>query len=222
LRCIPQVLGAVEDALEAAHAVIEIELGSVSDNPLFLIDEGRVVHGGNFHGQPVAMALDQIKVAMVELGVMSERRLARLLDPQLSRGLPAFLAGEDDSSSGFMGLQFCSSSMAADNAVLAAPASVRSVPTNANNQDVVSMGMVAARQAARVLDNVERMVAIELLCAAQALDVRGSDSAGAGTRAAHRAIREHVSVLREDRPLRSDVEAICGLIASGVLLAALL
>jgi histidine ammonia-lyase len=222
LRCIPQVLGTVEDSLDAAREVIATELGSVSDNPLFLIDEDRVVHGGNFHGQPVAMALDQIKIAMVELGVMSERRLARLLDPQLNRGLPAFLAGEDDSSSGFMGLQFCSSSMAADNAVLAAPVSVHSVPTNANNQDVVSMGMVAARQAARVLDNVERMVAIELLCAAQALDVRGSEHAGVGTRAVHRAIREHISVLREDRPLRNDVDAARGLIASGALLAALL
>ena len=217
LRCIPQVLGAVEDSLEAARTVIEIELGSVSDNPLFLVDEDRVVHGGNFHGQPVAMALDQIKIAMVELGVMSERRLARLLDPQLNRGLPAFLAGEDDSASGFMGLQFCASSMAADNAVLAAPASVHSVPTNANNQDVVSMGMVAARQAARVFDNVERMVAIELLCGAQALELRGRANAGVGTQAALSSIRERVSPLREDRPLRGDVETICELIEGGAL-----
>ena len=220
LRCIPQVLGAALDALEAAGAVIATELDSVIDNPLFLAEEGRVVHGGNFHGQPVAMALDQIKTAAVEIGVMSERRLARLLDPLLNDGLPAFLVPEGaPASSGFMGLQYCASSMAADNAVLAAPASVRSVPTNGNNQDVVSMGMVAARQTARVLDNVERMVAIELLCAAQALELRGAVRAGAGTRAALAAIREHVEALTDDRPLRADVEAVCGLIDRGELVA---
>src|SRR5262249_38610519 len=156
LRCIPQVLGAVEDMLGFAATVIETELNSVTDNPLFLVDEGRVVHGGNFHGQPVAMALDQLKTAIVEVGVMSERRVARVLDATLSRGLPPFLIRDGAGlRSGFMGLQYCASSMAADNAVLAAPASVRSIPTNANNQDVVSMGMVAARQAAQVIDNVQ-------------------------------------------------------------------
>ncbi len=218
LRCIPQVLGAVADAIAAAAGVVEIELNSVTDNPLFLVDERRVVHGGNFHGQPVAMAIDQLKVALVELGVMSERRLARVLDASLNSGLPPFLVrGQAGLHSGFMGLQYCASSMAADNAVLAAPASIRSVPTNANNQDVVSMGMVAARQAARVLDNVERMVAIELLCAAQALDLRGPDAAGHGTRAAHALIRTCASGLLDDRPLTADVDAICGLIDRGEL-----
>lgn len=222
LRCIAQVLGAVVDALESAAAVIETELNSVSDNPLFLVDDGRVVHGGNFHGQPVAMALDQMKLAMVELGVMSERRLARLLDATLNAGLPPFLIRDGAGlRSGFMGVQYCASSMAADNAVLAAPASVRSVPTNANNQDVVSMAMVAARQCARVIDNVERMVAIELLGAAQALDLRGAEGAGTGTRAAHALIRAQAPPLIEDRPLDADVEAVCRVIDSGSLAGAI-
>jgi histidine ammonia-lyase len=221
LRCIPQVLGAVAGVLAATRAVIEIELGAVSDNPLFLPDEERVVHGGNFHGQPVAMALDQLKMAMVEVGVMSERRVARVLDAALNEGLPPFLVRSDAGlHSGFMGLQYCASSMAADNAVLAAPASVRSIPTNANNQDVVSMGMVAARQAGRVIENAQRMVAIELLCAAQALDLRGAVHAGAGTRAAHAVIRESCPPLLEDRPLAGDVESTCRLIESGELVAA--
>jgi len=215
LRCIPQVLGPVLDALDAVAGVIEIELNSVIDNPLFLVDEGRVVHGGNFHGQPVAMAIDQLKVALVEIGVMAERRIARVLDATLNAGLPAFLVRNGMGvQSGFMGLQYCASSMAADNAVLAAPASVHSVPTNANNQDVVSMGMVAARQAAHVLDNVERMVAIELLCAAQALDIRGISQAGIRTQAAHALVRAQAATLMEDRPLADDVEATCRLIDS--------
>lgn len=218
LRCIPQVLGAVVDGLRNARSVVETELNSISDNPIFLANEGRVVHGGNFHGQPVAMALDQLKAVMVELGVISERRIARALDAKLNGGLPPFLIRDGAGlRSGLMGLQYCASSMTADNAVLAAPASVHSVSTNANNQDVVSMGTVAARQAARVIDNVARTVAIELLCAAQLLDLRGAAQAGVGTRAAHATIRTQVAPLIEDRPLRQDVEAICRLIESGEL-----
>src|ERR1700687_1006221 len=174
LRCVPQVVGPVVEALAAVQAVVEIEINAVIDNPLFLADEGRVIHGGNFHGQPVAMALDQLKTAMVELGVMSERRVARLLDATLNGGLPPFLIRDGAGlRSGLMGLQYCASAMAADNAVLATPTSVQSVPTNANNQDIVSMGMVAARHARQVIDNVERIVAIELLCATPALDLCG-------------------------------------------------
>lgn len=215
LRCIPQILGSVVDLLASARSVIETELDSITDNPLFLAEEGRVLHGGNFHGQPVAMAIDQLKLGMVEVGVQSERRLARVLDSTLNAGLPPFLVRERPGiHSGFMGLQYCSSSMAADNAVLAAPASVRSVPTNANNQDVVSMGMVAGRQASRVLDNVERMIAIELLCGAQALELRGVTQAGRGTRDAYGLIRAHAAPVEEDRPLGRDVDAMCRLIAA--------
>ncbi|MGD9765704.1 MAG: histidine ammonia-lyase [Candidatus Binatia bacterium] len=216
LRCIAQVAGAARDLLDGAWRTIETELDAVSDNPLLLADEQRVVHGGNFHGQPVAMALDQLKLAAAELGVIAERRLARLLDPALNNGLPPFLVrGDAGLQSGFMGLQYCASAMTADTAVLVAPASVRSISTNANNQDVVSMGMVAARQAARVLENTAHMVAIELLCAAQALELRGIARAGAGTRAAHTAVRRVSAPLHDDRPLTGDVDAVLALIDGG-------
>jgi histidine ammonia-lyase len=216
LRCIAQVIGPALDAIEAGAAVVDTELNSVSDNPLFLADERRVVHGGNFHGQPVAMALDQVKVGLVEIGVMAERRIARVLDATLSGGLPAFLIrGDAGVQSGFMGLQYCATTLAAENAQLAAPASVASIPTNANNQDVVSMGMLAARHAARVLENVQRLIAIELLCAAQALDLRGVDRAGAGARAAHSLIRAHAGPLLEDRPLAVEVAALDRAISDG-------
>jgi histidine ammonia-lyase len=218
LRCTPQILGPVLDALRTTRSLVETEINAVSDNPLFLPGEGRVIHGGNFHGQPVAMALDQLKAALVELGVLSERRLARLLDAKLNAGLPPFLVTDGASlRSGFMGLQYCASAMAADNAVLAAPAASCSVSTNASNQDVVSMGMVAARQTRQVIDNAMRMVAIELLCAAQALDQRDAGLAGAGTRVAHALIRRHVPGLIEDRPMAPDVDAVCHLIDSGAL-----
>jgi histidine ammonia-lyase len=213
LRCIAQVIGPALDAIESVAAVVDIELNAVSDNPLFLVDERRVLHGGNFHGQPVAMALDQLKVALVEIGVMAERRIARALDAALSGGLPPFLIrGGPGVQSGLMGLQYCATTLAAENAQLAAPASVASIPTNANNQDVVSMGMLAARHAARVLDNARRLIAIELLCAAQALDLRGIDRAGIGTRAAHAGVRAHAAPLIDDRPLTADVEVMAELI----------
>jgi histidine ammonia-lyase len=209
VRCIAQVIGPALDAIDAAATVVETELNAVSDNPLFLADEHRVVHGGNFHGQAAAMALDQLKTALVAIGVMAERRIARVLDAALSGGLPPFLIrGDAGLHSGFMGLQYTATTLAAENAQLAAPASVRSIPTNANNQDVVSMGMLAARQAARVLDNVECLTAIELLCAAQALDLRGIERAGAGTRAAHALIRGHAPPLVDDRPLGAEVGAV--------------
>jgi histidine ammonia-lyase len=218
LRCIAQVIGPALDAIESVAAVVDIELNAVSDNPLFLVDERRVLHGGNFHGQPVAMALDQLKVALVEIGVMAERRIARALDAALSGGLPPFLIrGGPGVQSGLMGLQYCATTLAAENAQLAAPASVASIPTNANNQDVVSMGMLAARHAARVLDNARRLIAIELLCAAQALDLRGIDRAGIGTRAAHAGVRAHAAPLIDDRPLTADVEGMAELIDDGEL-----
>jgi histidine ammonia-lyase len=218
LRCIAQVIGAALEAIETGAATVDIELNAASDNPLFLVDEGRVVHGGNFHGQPVAQALDQLKIGLIELGVMAERRIARVLDAALSNGLPPFLIRADAGlHSGFMGLQYCATSMAAENRQLAAPASVTSIPTNANNQDVVSMGMLAARHAAHVLDNVRRIVAIELLCAAQALDLRGVGAAGVGSRAAHALLRTAVPPLIEDRPMAADVDAVLELIDAGTL-----
>jgi len=216
LRCIAQVIGPSLDAIEHTAATVEIELNSVSDNPLFLADQGRVVHGGNFHGQPVAVALDQLKTGLIELAVMAERRIARALDAALNGGLPPFLIrGAAGLHSGFMGLQYCATTLAAESRQLAAPASVASIPTNANNQDVVSMGMLAARHTARVLDNLRRVVAIELLCAAQALELRGLARAGAGTCAAHARIRAQAPALVEDRPLTADVDAVLDLVDAG-------
>lgn len=220
LRCIAQVLGPAVDAIAGAAAVVDTELGSVSDNPVFLADERRVVHGGNFHGQPVALALDQLKTALVVVGVMAERRIARVLDATLSGGLPPFLIRDAAGpQSGFMGLQYCATTLAAENALLAAPASVRSIPTNANNQDVVSMGMLAARQAARVAANVEQLIAIELLCGVQALELRGIAGAGAAARAAHGLIRAVAPPLEHDRPLTGDVDAVARLIDADALAA---
>jgi histidine ammonia-lyase len=216
VRCIAQVIGPALEAIDAAGAVVDTELNAVSDNPLFLADAGRVVHGGNFHGQSVAMALDQLKTALVAIGVMAERRIARVLDAALSGGLPPFLIrGDAGLQSGFMGLQYTATTLAAENAQLAAPASVRSIPTNANNQDVVSMGMLAARHAARVLDNVEQLTAIELLCAAQALELRGIERAGTGTRAAHALLRVRTAPVLEDRPLAVEVDEVVKAIDDG-------
>lgn len=213
LRCTAQIVGAARDVADAAARTVTIELAAVTDNPLFLAAQGRVLHGGNFHGQPVAMALDQLKLAAVELGVLAERRLARLLDPVRNRGLPPFLVrGTPGLQSGLMGLQYGATAMAAENAVLAAPASVRSLPTNADNQDVVPMGMVAARQTAQVLDNVARIVAIELLAAAQALELRGLADAAPGMRTVHAAVRGVSAPLDDDRPLADDVEALVALV----------
>ncbi|HWP66142.1 MAG TPA: aromatic amino acid ammonia-lyase, partial [Candidatus Limnocylindria bacterium] len=209
VRCVPQVLGAVRATVAHVRGVVEIELNAVTDNPLFFAEEDAVLHGGNFHGQPVALALDHLKVALAETALFSERRLARLLDPAANGGLPPFLIAERPGvRSGLMGLQYCASSTIADNAVLAHPASIGSVPTNANNQDVVGMGGVAARQARRLLDNARRVVAIELLAAAEAADRVGTDGLGRGTRAVYECVRDTVAPLAADRPLGADVERL--------------
>ena len=215
LRCVPQVLGAVRATVAHVREVVEVELGSVTDNPTFFPEEDAVLHAGNFHGQPVALAVDHLKVALAEVALFSERRLARLLDPATNGGLPPFLIRDEVGvRSGLMGLQYCASSTVADNAVLAHPASLGSVPTNANNQDVVGMGTVAVRHARRLLDNARRVVAIELLAAAEAVDLVGAEDLGAATRAVYTRVRELVPPLLEDRPLGTDVERLAEVLAS--------
>jgi histidine ammonia-lyase len=209
LRCIPQVLGAARATLEHVRQVVAVELNSVTDNPTFFPDEAAVLHAGNFHGQPIAMAVDHLKVALAEIALFSERRLARLLDPATNRGLPPFLIRDRIGvRSGLMGLQYCASSTVADNAVLAHPTSLGSVPTNANNQDVVGMGSVAVRHARRLLDNGRRVVAIELLAAAEAADIVGIEEMGEGTRAVYAAVRALVPPLSEDRAVGADLERL--------------
>jgi len=213
LRCIPQVLGAVRATVAHVRSVVEIELNAVTDNPVLFGEDDVVLHGGNFHGQPVALATDHLKVALAEVALFSERRLARLLDPALS-GLPPFLIGDRAGvRSGLMGLQYCASSTIADGSVLAHPASLGSVPTNANNQDVVGMGGVAVRHARHLLDNARRVVAIELIAAAEAADLVGTTALAAGTRGVYAAVRAVVPRLAEDRPLGRDVERVEGILA---------
>ncbi len=209
LRCVPQVLGAVRAAIAHVREVIAVEVNAVTDNPTFFPEDDAVLHAGNFHGQPVALAVDYLKVALAEIALFSERRLARLLDPATNAGLPPFLIRDRAGlRSGLMGLQYCASSTVAENAVLAHPASLGSVPTNANNQDVVGMGTVAVRQARRLLENGRRVVAIELLAAAEAADLTGTHGLGAGTETVHAAVRRVVPPLLEDRPLGDDVERL--------------
>jgi len=209
LRCVPQVLGAVRATIAHARAVVGVEINAVTDNPTFFPEHETVLHAGNFHGHPVALAVDHLKVALAHVALFSERRLARLLDPATNAGLPPFLIRDRAGlRSGLMGLQYCASSTVAENAVLAHPASLGSVPTNANNQDVVGMGTVAVRQARRLLENARRVVAIELLAAAEAVDLTGTEGLAAGTRAIHAAVRALVEPLLDDRPLGADVERL--------------
>jgi histidine ammonia-lyase len=184
LRCIPQVHGAVRDALDYLRRVLDIEMNSATDNPLVFPEGGvaaedalatgggRVISGGNFHGEPIALALDFAKIALAELGSISERRTALLVDPRLNGGLSAFLAADSGLNSGLMIVQYTAASLVSENKVLAHPASVDSIPTSANQEDHVSMGPIAGRHARRVLEHVERIVAIELLVAGEALDQR--------------------------------------------------
>ena len=233
LRCIPQVHGAVRDALEHLRRVLDIELNSATDNPLVFpgggvadataiaTGGGLVISGGNFHGEPIALALDFAKLALAELGSISERRTALLLDPHLNGGLPAFLAPASGLDSGLMLLQYTAAALASENKVLAHPASADSIPTSANQEDHVSMGPIAGRHAQTVLEHVERILAIEALCAAQALDLRLATlpgvEAGAGVRLAHARVRAVARHLDADRELGPDLAATTALVHSGAL-----
>ena len=169
IRCMPQVHGAVRDALAHARRILEIEINSATDNPLIFADAGEVLSGGNFHGEPMALALDYAAIAVADLGTISERRVERLVNPDLS-GLPAFLTPDPGMNSGMMIAQVVAASLIAENNVLAHPASVTNLPTSGNKEDHVSMGMTSALKFAQVVKNVEMILAIELLCAAQGLE----------------------------------------------------
>ena len=236
LRCVPQVHGAVRDALEHLRRVLDIELNSATDNPLVFpgggvadaealaTGGGRVISGGNFHGEPIALALDFAKLAIAELGSISERRTALLVDPRLNGGLAPFLAPSSGVESGMMIYQYTAAALASEHKVLAHPASVDSIPTSANQEDHVSMGSIAARHARAVLAGVERIVAIELVVAAQALDLRlaamagdGPPAPGAGVAEAHRRIRARIAHLDRDREPGPDLAAATALVHDGAL-----
>jgi len=217
LRCTPQVLGAARDAIEYARRVIETEINSAIDNPLIFVDDKEFLSGGNFLGQPISIAMDLLGIALTVIGNVSERRIARLIDENLSFGLPAFLIHKEVEKgihSGFMSAQITAAALASENKALAHPASVDSIPTSANFEDFVSMGSVAARKAKEILQNVEWIIAIEFLCAAQGMDYRGADKAGKGTKAVHSLIRKKVPILKEDRVISTDIETIGQLIRS--------
>lgn len=220
LRCMPQVHGASRDALAYVRGVVETEMNSVTDNPLIYADEGDILSGGNFHGQPVALAADFLGIAAAELADLSERRIERLLNPALNMGLPAFLVEAGGLNDGLMVAQYAAAALVSENKVLAHPASVDSIPTSANQEDHVSMGTIAARHAREIVANAETVLGIELFCAAQAIDLRGV-APGPRTGRAYRLLRERVAVLREDRELHGDIAAATDLVHSGALLAAL-
>jgi len=204
LRCMPQVHGAVRDTLTHVRAVLEIETNATTDNPLIFADSGRIVSAGNFHGQPVSLALDHLATAVCSLGTIAERRIERLLNPGLSE-LPAFLAHEPGLDSGYMLAQVTAAALVSENKVLAHPASVDTIPTSAGTEDHVSMGALAARKAERIVEHVATVLAIEALCAAQALDLRRPLTAGAGVEAARRALRRSIPARVGDRVLAGEI-----------------
>ncbi len=217
LRCSPQIHGASKDAVAHAMRVIDIEINSTTTNPLIFADTEEVRLGGNFHGQPVAMAADYLSMGLAELGSVSERRIERLVNPQLSE-LPAFLAQNGGLNSGLMIGQYVAAALVSENKVLSHPACVDSIPTSANKEDHVSMGTIAMRQTREILENVETVAAIELLCAAQAYDLipdRKGKALGAGTCAAYRAVRRRVPFMERDRDLYKDIEAVTELVRGG-------
>ncbi|MDQ7848925.1 MAG: histidine ammonia-lyase [Armatimonadota bacterium] len=219
LRCMPQVHGAARDGIAYARRVVETEVNSATDNPLVFPEADKVVSGGNFHGQPVALALDVLAIAVAALGTIAERRIDRLLNPQ-SSGLPPFLARAGGLHSGLMLAQYTAAALVAENKVLAHPASVDSIPTSGNQEDHVSMGSIAARKAARVVEHVEQVVGIEALCAAQALEFRGAEEASPAVRAVYRAVRQVIPPLERDRVLAGDLALARDLVRQGILLQA--
>jgi histidine ammonia-lyase len=234
LRCMPQVHGASRDAVAYVRGVLETEIGSVTDNPLVFVNDegdgardpdpaaaaGSIISGGNFHGQPLALAMDFLGIAVAELANISERRIERLVNPALSEGLPAFLVREGGLNDGFMVAQYAAAALVSENKVLAHPASVDSIPTSAGQEDHVSMGTIAARHAREILGNAQTVLAIELLCACQGVELRGC-VAGPRTAVAYALLRERVFPLEKDRPLDGDIAQALDLVRSGELLAAL-
>jgi histidine ammonia-lyase len=222
LRCVPQVHGAIRDVITHAHNVLQIELNSATDNPLIFHqeEEETALSGGNFHGEPIALAMDYLGLALTDLGNMSERRIARLLDPATNEGvLPHSLVDHGGLNTGLMMLQYTAAALASENKVLAHPASADSIPTSANAEDHVSMGVTSARKAAQIIEHVETIVALELLCASQGIDFRRRDQPslrlGRGTRAAYEAIRDRVPFIASDDIMYPHIESIRQLVHDG-------
>jgi histidine ammonia-lyase len=220
LRCAAQVHGAARDLLDYVERTVSVELNAATDNPLVFAEDGVVLSNGNFHGQPLAFALDALAMAVSELASISERRTERLVNPALSDGLPAFLAPNGGLNSGFMIPQYVAASLVSENKALCHPASVDTIPTSAGQEDHVSMGNAAGLKAWQVLANAERVVAIELLAAAQAVEFHAPLEPGVGPRAARAQVRSVSPRLRDDRPLADDIETVATAIRDGSLVSA--
>jgi histidine ammonia-lyase len=223
IRCIPQVHGASRDAIDYVYDKVSIEINSANDNPLIFPKDSIHLEGGNFHGQPMALAMDFLAIALSELANISERRIERLVNGSLS-GLPRFLTSNGGLNSGLMIAQYTAASLVSENKVLAHPASVDSIPTSANQEDHNSMGSIGAQKVWRVLKNTQTVLAIELLCACQGMDfARALKSSkplksGAGTEAAYRFVRKHIKHLERDRVLYNDIQKALGLVENGSVL----
>jgi histidine ammonia-lyase len=216
LRCMPQVHGPVLDAMDFAAAVIGREINAATDNPL-VFETGELLSGGNFHGQSVAMVLDFLAIALTNLATISERRIDRLVHPDMNQGLPPFLTADAGVNSGFMMAQVTAASLASECKVLAHPASVDTIPTDGNKEDVVPMAMAAAWKLRRVVRNVRYVLAIELMCAAQGIDYRRPLKPGRGVALVHAAVRKLVAPLERDRVLSGDIERLAAAIMNGEL-----
>lgn len=215
LRCMPQVHGPVLDAIDFCSGIISRELNAATDNPLVFADTGELLSGGNFHGQAVAMALDVLAIALTNLATIAERRIDRLVHPDLNQGLPPFLSRDAGVNSGFMMAQVTAASLASECKVLSHPASVDTIPTDGNKEDVVPMAMGAAWKLRRIVQNVRHILAIELMCAAQGLDCRAPLRAGRGAARGQALVRQVVAPLAEDRVLATDIAALADAIERG-------
>lgn len=220
LRCVPQVHGASRDAINYVREKVEIEMNSVTDNPIIFPETREGISGGNFHGQPMALAFDFLGIALAELANISERRIERLVNPALS-GLPAFLVEHGGLNSGFMIVQYSAAALVSENKILSHPASVDSIPSSANQEDHVSMGTIGARKAKEIMENVRRVLAMEILCACQGIDLRGNKGLGAGTNIVYEEVRKIVPMLTKDRPLYEDINKCEELIINGTITRAL-
>jgi histidine ammonia-lyase len=218
LRCSPQIHGASRGAMEHITQVVDTEINSSTTNPLIFPDTKDFLLGGNFHGQPVALAADYLGIALAEFASVSERRIERLVNPQLS-GLPAFLVEDSGLNSGFMIAQYTAAALVSENKTLAHPACVDSIPTSANKEDHVSMGTISARKARSILKNAAHVLAIELLCGAQALDLLTNGRPGPGTEAAYQAVRNRIPKLDRDRILAPDIDQATEMVLSGEIVA---
>ncbi len=214
IRCMPQVHGAIQDNLEHIERILSIEINAATDNPLVFIEQEEILSGGNFHGQPLAIAMDLLSIVMAQLANMSERRIALMMDSSLS-DLPAFLAPESGLNSGFMIAQVAAASLASENKVLSHPASVDSIPTSANKEDFVSMGAQAAVKAQKVLENTAHILAIELICACQSLDLRKPLQPGPASTRVLKKVRQYVPFLQQDQVLAEFIPEIKKMIESG-------